>query len=195
MFKNGCQGTVLIFAVERRFRSREAFSQWRGIFVAHFAAAKWERRLRNGTHVPKGAAKPPAKWVFGCENWSFKALGISQPISQLRNEGGLRNGTRVPRGDFAAAKIFVERGHGATKSFRSQWAFSQPRPNFTACFLWLRNYFATKGHFRKGFLWAAKSRRPWIFPCFWTFFYSKQPSFNFFAIPPKLDHSKRLSYI
>ena len=48
-------------------------------------------QLRNGTHVPKGGfaiAKPPAKWVFGCENWSFKALGISQPISQLQNEVG-----------------------------------------------------------------------------------------------------------
>ena len=155
MFKNGCQGTVLIFAVERRFRNREAFSQWRGIFVAHFAAAKWGRRLRNGTHVPKGGfatAKPPAKWVFGCENWSFKALGISQPISQLRNKGvgGLRNGTRVPRGGFAAAKIFVERGHGAAKSFRSQGAFSQPRPDFAAGFLGLRKYFAAKGHFRRG---------------------------------------------
>ena len=39
--------------------------------------------LRNGTRVPKGcfaAAKHPVKWGFGCENWRFHALGISQPF-------------------------------------------------------------------------------------------------------------------
>ena len=52
--------------------------------------------------------------------WAF-----SQPILQLRNEGGgLRNGTRVLKGCFAAAKIFAEGVHGATKSFRSQEAIS-----------------------------------------------------------------------
>ena len=38
---------------------------------------------------------------------------LSQPISQLRNEGGgLRNGTRVLRGGFAAAKPAAKRGFG-----------------------------------------------------------------------------------
>ena len=68
--------------------------------------------LRNGTRVPKGcfvAAKHPAKWGFGGENWNFNAL----EISQLRNESRrLRNGTRVPRRGFAAAKIFAEGGMG-----------------------------------------------------------------------------------
>ena len=158
------------------FRNREAFSQWRGIF----AAAKWGGRLRNGTHVPKGgftAAKPPTKWVFGCENWSFKALGISQPISQLRNEGGgcemalVCQGVVLQLRNFSQRRGMGLRNHFATKGrFRSQWAFSQPRPDFATCFLGLQNYFIAKSHFRKGFLWAAKSRRPWIFPCFWTFF-------------------------
>ena len=40
MFKNGCQGTVLIFAAERLFRNRGSFSQRRGIFAAHSAAVK-----------------------------------------------------------------------------------------------------------------------------------------------------------
>ena len=69
---------------------------------------------------------------------------FSQPISQLQNGGTtLRNGTRVPKGHFAAAKIFAEedrrlRNHFATGSdFRSNaWG--------------LRNYFAANGHFPRG---------------------------------------------
>ena len=65
---------------------------------------------------------------------------FSQPISQLRNEGMalrnectmLQNGTRVPRGGFAAAKIFA-------KGDRR-----------------LRNHFAAGGDFRSGCLGAAK---------------------------------------
>ena len=60
---------------------------------------------------------------------------FSQPISQLRNEGGgLRNGTRVPRGGFAAAKIFAEgvmrlQNHFAAKGlFRSGGLISQQLP-------------------------------------------------------------------
>ena len=105
-FKNGCQGTVFIFAKEGRFRSGGSISQRRGIFAAHFAVAKH-----------------PAKWGFGCENGVFKALRISQ----LRNEGRrLQNGTRVPRGGFAAMKIFAE---GAMR---------------------LQNHFAAKRLFRSG---------------------------------------------
>ena len=48
----------------------------------------------------------------------------------------LRNGTRVPRGGFAAAKIFAEGCVG------------------------LRNHFAANGHFRRGLFWAAKFRKP-----------------------------------
>ena len=91
--------------------------------------------------------------------------------------------------------VFHRGGHGAAKSFRSQWAFSQPSLDFAVGFLGLRKYFVAKGHFRKGLLWAAKSRRPWFFSCSWASFDSKRPSFLFLAIPPKLDHSKRLSYI
>ena len=104
------------------------------------------------------------------------------------------------RNDFAApctpsTKIFAEKGHGAAKSFRSQGAFSQPSPDFAASFLGLQNYFAAKGHFRRGLFWAAKSRRPWFFSCSLASFDSQRPSFNFFAIPLKLNHSKILSYI
>ena len=94
------------FAAEGRFRSRGPISQQMDIFAAHFAVAKH-----------------PAKWGFGCENGVFKALRISQ----LRNEGRrLQNGTRVPRGGFAAMKIFAE---GAMR---------------------LQNHFAAKGLFRSG---------------------------------------------
>ena len=64
-------------------------------------------------------------------------FGDFEAISQLRNGVTvLRNGTRVPRGGFAAAKIFVEGCVG------------------------LRNHFTTDGHFRRDLFWAAKFRRP-----------------------------------
>ena len=60
---------------------------------------------------------------------------FSQPISQLRSRATvLRNGTRVPRGGFTAAKIFAEgcvglRNHFATEGyFRSQPLISQRAP-------------------------------------------------------------------
>ena len=42
----------------------------------------------------------------------------------------LRNGTRVPRGGFAAAKIFAEEGVGLRNLFRSGGPFSQPNLDF-----------------------------------------------------------------
>ena len=49
--------------------------------------------------------------------WSFRSrVPFSQPISQLRNEGTvLRNGTRVPKGCFAAAKHPAKLGYGCAK--------------------------------------------------------------------------------
>ena len=108
---------------------------------------------------------------------------------------GLRNGTRVPRGCFTAVKIFVEGGYGAIKSFHSGGSLSQPYLDFTAATLWLRNHFTADGQFRRGLSWAAKSLRPLNFSCSWALFGSLRPSFTFFAIPPKLDYSKNLSYI
>ena len=85
----------------------------------------------------------------------FRSGGaFSQPISQLRND------TRVPRGGFAAVKIFAEDDYGAAKSFRSEGPFSQPSLDFATGFLGLRNHFAANGHFRRGLFWVAKFRRP-----------------------------------
>ena len=53
--------------------------------------------------------------VFAVEGQFRSGVAFSQPISQLQNEGGLRNGTRVPRGCFATAKFFIEGGYGAAK--------------------------------------------------------------------------------
>ena len=50
---------------------------------------------------------------FATENHFRSRVPISQPISQLRNEGmELRNGTRVPRGGFTAAKPPAKWGCG-----------------------------------------------------------------------------------
>ena len=85
---------------------------------------------------------------------------FSQPISQLRNEGGgLRNGTRVPRGGFAAAKIFAEGAIGLRNHFAAKWHFRND-------FLGLRNNFAAKWRFHRGLFLAAKFRRPLNFYAF-----------------------------
>ena len=96
-----------------------------------------------------------------------QSYGDFAAISQLRNEVTvLRNGTRVPRGGFATAKIFAEGGMGLRKSFRSQVAILQRRLDFAADLLGLRNHFAAKGRFCSGLLWATKFRRPILFPWF-----------------------------
>ena len=109
-------------------------------------------------------------------------------VAKWEGEGGLRNGTHVPKGCFAATKIFAEGGRR------------------------LRNHFAADGRFRSSYLGTVKlfrsqgpfSQRPFLgceisqtmdFPCFGAPLDSQISSFNFFAIPPDFDHSKRLSYI
>ena len=62
----------------------------------------------------------------------LKLWGFRSPFHSCEMKGGLRNGTRVPRGGFAVAKIFAEREHGTAKSFRNQGAFSQPMGVFAA---------------------------------------------------------------
>ena len=58
-------------------------------------------------------------------------FGDFAAILQLRNGVPvLRNGTRVPRGVFAAAKIFAEGGVGLRNLFRSGGPFSQPNLDF-----------------------------------------------------------------
>ena len=67
-----------VFAVEGQFRIGGVFSQ--AILQPILQLQNEGVRLRNGTHVPRGgfaAAKPPAKWGYGCEIGIFKALGIS----------------------------------------------------------------------------------------------------------------------
>ena len=74
------------------FRSGKVISQQGVDFAAkgHFCSPfhSCEMRgggLRNGTRVPRSGFAA-AKWGYGCEIGIFKALGISQSISQLRNE-------------------------------------------------------------------------------------------------------------
>ena len=70
-------------------------------------------------------AKLPAEWGFSCEKWEFLRFGYFATISQLRNEGmRLRNGTHVPRGGFAAAKIFAEGGMGLRNHFTAKGVFA-----------------------------------------------------------------------
>ena len=75
------------FATKGHFRRRGPFSQ-------HISQPILQLRnrvtvLRNGTRVPKGcfaAAKHPTKLGYGCENWRFHALGISQPFRSCEME-------------------------------------------------------------------------------------------------------------
>ena len=86
---------------------------------------------------------------------------FSQPISQLRNEGGgLRNGTSVLRGGFAATKPPAKWGCGCEnvifQALGISQSISQLRKFLQKGCMGLRNHFAAKGQFRSGLLGAAK---------------------------------------
>ena len=75
--------------------------------------------------------------ALAAKSGSFYALDFAA-ISQLRNGVTvLRNGTRVPRGGFTAAKIFAEGDMGLRNHFAAKWCFRSD-------FLGLRNNFAAK---------------------------------------------------
>ena len=193
---------VLIFVEEGQFRNGGPILQRRGIF----AAAKWGGVCCEMAIVcQRGVSQlwnTLQNGALAAKSGSFYAL----EISQLRNGGTvLRNGTRVPRGGFATAKIFTEGGMGLRNHFAAKWHFRSDflglRNNFAAKWrfrkglFWLQNNFTAKGHFRRGLLWLWNLAGHEFFLAFELLFSSKRPSFIFFAIPPTLDHSKRLSYI
>ena len=95
------------FKAWRSFRSKMMISQPIGDFAA------------KGQFRSQGAFSQP----FCSQRGISQA--ISQPISQLRNGSvGLRNGTRVPKGRLAVAKIFAGVAMGLRNDF-SRWSFSQ----------------------------------------------------------------------
>ena len=107
----------------------EVFTLW------DFAAVS---QLRNESHCVAKWHSCAKKWFRSCEtpfqmasrlwNGGFQGVEVSQPFRSCETRGTvLRNGTRVPKECFAAAKIFAERD------------------------LRLRNGFAAKCRFRKGF--------------------------------------------
>ena len=140
------------------------FKAWR--FRNHFAAAKWVYRAAKWHSYAKGwfrSCETPFKMAVRLQNGGVQGV----EASQLRNGcTSLRNGTRVLRDLFAAAKIFTE---GAWR---------------------LRNHFAARIDFRSGSLLAAKFHRPCFFLAFWAPLDSQLPSFNFFDIPLDFDHPK-----
>ena len=65
-------------------------------------------------------------------------MEVSRPFRSCETRGTvLRNGTRVPKECFAAAKIFAGGSYGAAKSFHNGGPFSQPTLDFAAGTLWL----------------------------------------------------------
>ena len=63
-----------------------------------------------------------AKW-HSCAKGGFRSCEMRL---------GLRNHTRVPKGGFVAAKIFVDGGYGAAKLFRRGGPISQQTLDFAA---------------------------------------------------------------
>ena len=102
-------------------------------------AAKWHSCAKGVFR----SCETPCEIGVWLRKLEISRFGDFAAISQLRNGVTvLRNGTRVPRGGFAAAKIFAEGAIG------------------------LRNHFAAKWHFRRGLFLAAKFRRPLNFYAF-----------------------------
>ena len=141
------------------FRSRVPFSQ------TISQLRNGVGRLRNGTRVPRGgfaAAKHPAKLGYGCENWRFHALGISQPFCNCEMEflccemalvcqevfSQLRNFSQ--RGVLGCEIYFAAKGHFRSQTLISQRPckgcemISQQMAIFAGADFGLRNFAATK---------------------------------------------------
>ena len=97
--------------------------------------------MRNGTRVPKGCFArvfAAAKWSFGCKMELLMTLdGFAEGFASVKWRLGLRNGTCVPKGVFAAAKIFTEEGYGAAKLFHRGGPISQQTLDFAVSSFWL----------------------------------------------------------
>ena len=136
---------------------------------------RWVLQLRNGAWA--------AKWRFGSLGWFHRG--------------------------FHSYKIgaWAMKWHSCAKGmFLREWLWGCEMVSQ------MRAHFATNPWFHSKSLLAAKLfRRGWPFlqgatlgceisqateiSCFWAPFGFLRPSFTSFAIPPKLDHSKSLSYI
>ena len=118
----------------------------RGIFAAHFAAAKWAFSAAKWHSCAQGwfrSCETPFQMASRLRNGGFQGVEVSQPFRSCEMRGTvLRNGTRVPKECFAAAKIFAERG------------------------LRLRNGFAAKCRFRRGCEISQTPVFPLFLPCF-----------------------------
>ena len=130
--------------------------------------------------------------VEGCEMALMCQGVVSQLWNHLRNEGaaakigifrrgGFRKHFIATKWHWCAKWVFRRGGYKAAKSFRIQWAILQ----------WILGGYEIISQPRAIFAGALFKD----FPCFWSTLDSQLPSFNFFAIPPDFDHSKRLSYI
>ena len=162
------------------------------------------------------------------DDWHFRSLRpflnlkvISQPNSQLISQQQnwvlrMQNGTRVPRGCFAVAKIFTTwRLNLQNFALRILQLGSQlqngllkmrngtrvPRGCFVAAKIfatWLFNlqiFSQVDPHFRNLIFQLAKFSQVKKIPLFFSFFGSLWLPSTSFEIPPDFDHSKSLSYI
>ena len=131
------------FAAMRGFHSGRAF--WQPISQLQNEVGG----LRNGTRV-QGVVSQLRNHLrngsVATKMGVFRRGGFRKAFRSCEMRGGLRNGTRVPKGCFAAAKIFAEVGGGGM-GMRNHFA---AKARFRSGALGLRNYFATKGHFRRG---------------------------------------------
>ena len=80
----------------------------------------------------------------------FKVWRFRNHFAPANGCTGLRNGTRVPKGHFAAAKIFVEGDRRLRNDFAAGDDFRSGGGDVRNDAWGLRNYFAPKGHFRMG---------------------------------------------
>ena len=121
-------------------------------FAAHFAVAKRAYSAAKWHSCAKG-------WFRSCETPFEMAHRLrnggspSVEISQLRNGcTWLRNGTCVPRGFFAAAKIFAKGARRLQNGFTVEIGFRNEERDFRSGSLGLRIFFSTRGDFRSGVL-------------------------------------------
>ena len=129
--------------------------------------------------------KHHAKWGYGCENWRFHALGISQPFHSYEMELLCCEMALVCQEKVSQLRKFSQRGVLGCE------IISQHSGVFAAAPWGCEMISQRSGDFAGEIFGCEISQALNFSFAFELHFSSKRPSFIFFEIPPTIDHSKR----
>ena len=140
------------------FRSGEVISQQRGIFAVrgHFRSPFRSYEIRGGCEMALVCQRVVSQLRNLLWNGSLaakigvlKLWGFRSPFRSYEMREGLRNGTHVPRGGFAATKNFAEGGIGLWNHFAANGRF-RSQGLIRIVLLGVSKLFRSQGPFSQG---------------------------------------------